>query len=108
MSTKEINEAIAEACGMRSVKGGALWAVRGAPGDGGAYYRDLPKFSESLDAMAIAEATLNRQECNAFHDLLIDNKPSRSEMKSEAEKWTWHAPASLRAQAFLTVKKLNS
>ena len=60
-----------------------------------------PNYHGDLNAMHEAEQSLSDDDCRGFHDQLMDNKPPRKEMASSAEKWTWHASAAQRSEAFL-------
>lgn len=61
----------------------------------------LPDYLNELNAMHEAEKTLTKEQCNQFNSLLMDTKLPRKEMTSESEKWSWHATAAQRAEAFL-------
>lgn len=73
----------------------------------------LPDFLNDLNACAEFEKTLSRAECYAYQSHLIDivreEKPTISECldgKLWSERWTWHASAAQRCEAFLRTKDL--
>lgn len=70
----------------------------------------MPRFDSSLDAMALAEATLTYEECPDYHEKLCEIHASEScerdtdEPECPADDFWFHATARQRALAFLTVK----
>lgn len=68
-----------------------------------------PDYPNDLNACAEMERTLTKDECSKFHDQLIENKtPHREAIANNhhAARWTWHASAPQRCEAFLRVKGL--
>lgn len=97
MTDTEINDEIMCQLGWEFRCGG--WR-RGE--DGYVNALDAPDFAGSLDAMHEVEATLSRDAAHAYHDRLMDSRPNLPDWT--VDRWTWHATARQRAEAFLRVK----
>lgn len=61
----------------------------------------LPNFTNDLNAMREAEATLTKEQCHEFNEQLLDTRPNPKNAESYSARWTWHATAPQRAEAFL-------
>ncbi len=118
MKPEQQRIAIAEACGWTDIA--ADYPVN--PDDGDFYIlwpsgvipgkqekrATLPDYLNDLNAMHEAEKVLTWQQTHEYAAHLIEivgrDKPRLSECadgKPYAERWTWHATAAQRAEAFL-------
>lgn len=77
-------------------------------GEGLLFTIPTPDYLNSLDAMHEAEKTLTRDQCHQFNEVLLeivrDQAPLCCQCESGApwsSRWTWHATARHRADAFL-------
>ena len=96
MSDKEINIAIAEACGIISKdQWGSLYRTLHG------IVRNCPDYCNDLNAIHEAEKMLTEEQCAFFRVHLRERLEDHP-----ASRYLWHATAKQRAEAFLrTLKK---
>ena len=96
MTDKQINVAIAQACGWTEIKDNV---VGKAPGETANRVMFLPNYSTSLNAMHEAEKTLKIADTHEYTNLLYDIACKAQE---ENGKWLpYSISARQRAEAFL-------
>lgn len=108
MNSEKQRFAIAEECGWRRHPDDSQVFVRpgmepnSVRGIVGANTLRLPDYINDLNAMHQAEKVLaSREDCDRFQNLLLLAKPGPADAQCAAERWTWHATAAHRAEAFL-------
>ena len=96
MTDKQINAAIAEACGWTEIRDSI---VGKAPGETCNRVMFLPIYCSNLNAMAAAEAVLKVADTHEYTNLLHDIACKNQE---QTGKWLpYSIPARQRAEAFL-------
>jgi len=65
---------------------------------------DLPDYLNDLNACHEMEKAMDREQAAAYHDFLRESTPSCATMKCWADRWTYHANAAQRCEAFLRTK----
>jgi hypothetical protein len=96
MTDKQINQAIAEACGWTEMRDNM---VGKAPGETSTRVMFLPLYCSNLNAMAKAEAVLKVADTHEYTNLLYDIACKNQE---QTGKWLpYSMPARQRAEAFL-------
>ena len=107
MTPKEINIAIATACGWTDCKligePGCWRAVGDEPGS--RHHIPVPDYCGDLNACAEMEATLSEEECQKYQALL-DDSIREEELDYPAACYWFHATAPQRCEAFLRTKGL--
>lgn len=94
MTDKQINAAIAEACGWKLEK--HFWLT---PEGCEAYGWDIPNYCNDLNEMHLAESILTTDQYMRFSDLLYD---AEQERLKQTKRWRWlSVTARQRAEAFL-------
>lgn len=67
---------------------------------------DAPDYLNDLNACHEMEQAMDREQAAAYHDFLRESTPSCATMKCWADRWTYHANAAQRCEAFLRAKNL--
>jgi hypothetical protein len=97
MTDEQINEAIAQACGIVG-KSGEIYKTP----DG--WVVDCPQFATDLNAMHDAEKVLDYEQCESFSNAIADIVHAENREKHYPFPWGFariHATARQRAEAFL-------
>jgi rubredoxin len=100
----EINRAIAEACGWTFIPDDTVQFVACRP-DG--KWDNVPDYTGCLNAIHEAKRKLldTGIKCDLFNGFLLEEKPMRSEIIDEIDKWTWGQSAEVQCRCLL--KALN-
>ena len=63
----------------------------------------LPNYPADLNACASFEATLTREQCQAYNRKLMETVTERPDTEQQSLRWSWGRPPRARCEAFLAV-----
>jgi len=62
-----------------------------------------PNYPAGLNACASFEATLTREQCQAYNRKLMETVTERPDTEPQSLRWSWGRPPRARCEAFLAV-----